>query len=218
MIYVVIGIVLLVLVSVGCSLFKSEKDPSEYLERKYPSIKFTLVEKYETGNNWSKYHFKSDRNEDLVVSCNKNGCTDNYYAIYNEDKINNYIYNELKKIKSLPLEYKYANVANNGFGNEDVTLDTEVYDVIKKDSSYTFTGPIIIYVKDEITLSKEDFKAFKEANINVNVYLIPETEYNLLSSDYKNYIYDYITKNNISSGINSKYINLSKVEKKLLSI
>ena len=71
MIYVFIGIVILVLVSVGCSLFKSEKDPSEYLERKYPNIKFTLVEKYDSGDNWSKYHFKSERSEDVAVSCNK---------------------------------------------------------------------------------------------------------------------------------------------------
>ncbi len=217
-IYVIIVIVSMVLLSAGCSLFNGEKDPNEYLNRKYSNIQFTFVEKYDSGSKWSKYHYKDEYGNDVVVSCTNILCNDNYYAIYNKDKIDSYIYNELRKINSLPVEYKYANVGNNGLGNEDVTLDTEVYDVSKKDSSYTFTGPVIIFVKNNVQLSKEDFRAFKDSNINVQVYLIPEDDYNMLSTDSRNYVYDYITKHDISSGVNSKYAHLSQVEKEILTI
>lgn len=217
MFYVIIVLVILILISSIYSLFFGIKSPDKYLKNKYKGIDFKFVSNYDSGKDWKSFHYKDSNDENVIVTCNKKYCRDNYYGIYNRDKINTFIHDELRKISSLSVEYKYGNAGNNSTANENVTLDTPITEVTKIDNSYRFTGPIDIYVKNEIVLKEEDFKVFKDCNINVNVYLISEEDFNLLDVDCNDYIYDYIVRDDISVGTNSKYANLITRSKKLLS-
>ena len=206
--YIVGGIVIIIIIVVVLFSGGTSMSSSKHLKEKYPNIKFTYVDQVDSGSGWKKEHYVSENGEDIVVNCGKGSCLDNYYNIYNKKKADEYVYNALSKIYALS-DYKYYNNNVAQYFNNNVTLDTPIENVVNIDKSFSATGPVDVYVSNMVNLTKNDFTEFTTHNIHVTVYLIPQSDYIKLNTDYRRNITDFKSNSNYNSIYTNRRIIIS---------
>ena len=199
---------LFIILITGCHSY----NPDGHLEEKYHET-FQYVGIIDSESDWIEYHYKNSNQVDLIVTCNDNGCRDNYYKVMKEKEIVEYAKGELAKIDELK-EYKFYVSNNLGYCDNEITLETTIPDALKIDSRCDIASPIEVYVLKSVDIpqNNEVLENFDKNNIVFHIYKVDEEDYQLLSVDQDNYIYDYIVTTDISVGINSKYAFIKKTK------
>jgi hypothetical protein len=210
-IIVVFIIAITLLFITGCS--KSyEEETVNFLKEKYHE-NFTYIKEIDRapGGSWISHHLKSENDENIIVNTNKKTkeMKDNYYKTLKKKEIIDYIRSLLERSSNFRTNnYKFFVDDNSAFCDNTITPSTRIEDALDIDKDCELIKYVDVYLTNEISIIKDNIiKELEDKNINIRVYAITSEEFNIFNSDNK-YIYDYIETNDISSGTNSKYINI----------
>ena len=210
-IIVVFIIAITLLFITGCS--KSyEEETVNFLKEKYHE-NFTYIKEIDRapGGSWISHHLKSENGENIIVNTNKKTkeMKDNYYKTLKKKEIIDYIRSLLERSSNFRTNnYKFFVDDNSAFCDNTITPSTRIEDALDIDKNCELIKYVDVYLTNEISIIKDNIiKELEDKNINIRVYAITSEEFNIFNSDNK-YIYDYIETNDISSGTNSKYINI----------
>ncbi len=210
-IIVVFIIAITLLFITGCS--KSyEEETVNFLKEKYHET-FTYIKEIDRapGGSWISHHLKSENGDNIIVNTNKKTkeMKDNYYKTLKKKEIIDYIRSLLERSSNFRTNnYKFFVDNNSAFCDNTITPSTRIEDALDIDKDCELIKYVDVYLTNEISIIKDNIiKELEDKNINIRVYAITSEEFDTFNSDNK-YIYDYIETNDISSGTNSKYINI----------
>ena len=210
-IIVVFIIAITLLFITGCS--KSyEEETVNFLKEKYHE-NFTYIKEIDRapGGSWISHHLKSENGENIIVNTNKKTkeMKDNYYKTLKKKEIIDYIRSLLERSSNFRTNnYKFFVDNNSAFCDNTITPSTRIEDALDIDKDCELIKYVDVYLTNEISIIKDNIiKELEDKNINIRVYAITSEEFDTFNSENK-YIYDYIETNDISSGTNSKYINI----------
>ena len=211
---IIIGVVIVILIALNFIFGNGsfEKEIDEYMYKKYDEH-FTYIKEIDRqpGGGWSTHHIKSQNGDDVVVRYVKSTkkYSDNYYIIKHLNDFVLYVKNKLDSSVNIQNFGKYKFYIDDGGSCDDrINKDTTIEEVLSINSECQQLSYIDIYIPEEEEkeiIEDNIFKYFENLKVSITITVLKNSDYDILNSDKNGYIYDFITTDEISSGVNDNY-------------